>query len=154
MEASFWQEGLIYLYRKELSHLNQWMTLAAVLIAVILYYQTGGGVWLCLFVSIILLVYAIILRGGTAAGHPLLENRVTKFVSDISMEIYLSHMVVFRVIEKTGLNQMFGNGVLQYIVAVLLVLAVTMVFSVVMKKFINVSENKISILLTANTRKG
>lgn len=92
--------------------------------------------------------------GGTAAGHPLLENRVTKFVSDISMEIYLSHMVVFRVIEKTGLNQMFGNGVLQYIVAVLLVLAVTMVFSVVMKKFINVSENKISILLTANTRKG
>ena len=125
-----------------------------VLIAVILYYQTGGGVWLCLFVSIILLVYAIIFRGGTAAGHPLLENRVTKFVSDISMEIYLSHMVVFRVIEKTGLNQMFGNGVLQYIVAVLLVLAVTMVFSVVMKKFINVSENKISILLTANTRKG
>ena len=125
-----------------------------VLIAVIFYYQTGGGVWLCLFVSIILLVYAIILRGGTAAGHPLLENRVTKFVSDISMEIYLSHMVVFRVIEKTGLNQMFGNGVLQYIVAVLLVLAVTMVFSVVMKKFINVSENKISILLTANTRKG
>ena len=92
--------------------------------------------------------------GGTAAGHPLLENRVTKFVSGISMEIYLSHMVVFRVIEKTGLNQMFGNGVLQYIVAVLLVLAVTMVFSVVMKKFINVSENKISILLTANTRKG
>ena len=53
-----------------------------------------------------------------------------------------------------ALNQMFGNGVLQYIVAVLLVLAVTMVFSVVMKKFINVSENKISILLTANTRKG
>lgn len=42
--------------------------------------------------------------GGTAAGHPLLENRVTKFVSGISMEIYLSHMVVFRVIEKTGLG--------------------------------------------------
>lgn len=51
-------------------------------------------------------------------------------------------MVVFRVIEKTGLNQMFGNGVLQYIVAVLLVLAVTMVFSVVMKKFINFDSDK------------
>ena len=92
--------------------------------------------------------------GGTAAGHPLLENRVTKFVSDISMEIYLSHMVMFRVVEKTGLNQMFGNGVLQYIVTVMLVLAATIVFSVVMKKFIQLSENKFSVLRTASARKG
>lgn len=143
--------GLIYLYRKELSHLNQWMILAAVLIAVILYYQTGGGVWLCLFVSIILLVYAIILRGGTAAGHPLLENRVTKFVSGISMEIYLSHMVVFRVIEKTGLNQMFGNGWIQYCITVCSVLIGTVLFAVVMRRIINISENRFSMLIT---RKG
>ena len=50
--------------------------------------------------------------GGTAAGHPLLENRVTKFVSDISMEIYLSHAVavicgsvVFSVCAKWFLNK-------------------------------------------------
>ena len=53
---------------------------------------------------------------------------MTKFISGISMEIYLSHMVMFRVVEKTGLNQMFGNGVLQYIVTVMLVLAATIVF--------------------------
>ena len=58
------------------------------------------------------------------------------------MEIYLSHMVMFRVVEKTGLNQMFGNGVLQYIVTVMLVIAATIVFSVVMKKVINISESK------------
>ena len=79
---------------------------------------------------------------------------MTKFVSDISMEIYLSHMVMFRVVEKTGLNQMFGNGVLQYIVTVMLVLAATIVFSVVMKKFIQLSENKFSVLRTASARKG
>ena len=70
------------------------------------------------------------------------------------MEIYLSHMVMFRVIEKTGLNQMCGNGVLQYIVTVMLVLAATIVFSVVMKKFIQFSENKFSVLRTASARKG
>lgn len=70
------------------------------------------------------------------------------------MEIYLSHMVMFRVVEKTGLNQMFGNGVLQYIVTVMLVLAATIVFSVVMKKVINISESKFSMLLTASARKG
>ena len=70
------------------------------------------------------------------------------------MEIYLSHMVMFRVVEKTGLNQMFGNGVLQYIVTVMLVLAATIVFSVVMKKVIDISESKFSMLLTASARKG
>jgi len=79
---------------------------------------------------------------------------LTKFISGISMEIYLSHMVMFRVVEKTGLNQMFGNGVLQYIVTVMLVLAATIVFSVVMKKVINISESKFSMLLTASARKG
>ncbi len=79
---------------------------------------------------------------------------MTKFISGISMEIYLSHMVMFRVVEKTGLNQMFGNGVLQYIVTVMLVLAATIVFSVVMKKVINISESKFSMLLTASARKG
>lgn len=49
---------------------------------------------------------------------------------------------------------MFGNGVLQYIVTVILVLAATIVFSVVMKKFINVSESKFSMLHTASARKG
>ena len=79
---------------------------------------------------------------------------MTKFISGISMEIYLSHMVMFRVVEKTRLNQMFGNGVLQYIVTVMLVLAATIVFSVVMKKVINISESKFSMLLTASARKG
>ena len=92
--------------------------------------------------------------GGTASTHPVLQNRLTKFISGISMEIYLSHMVMFRVVEKTGLNQMFGNGVLQYIVTVMLVLAATIVFSVVMKKVINISESKFSMLLTASARKG
>lgn len=79
---------------------------------------------------------------------------MTKFVSGISMEIYLSHMVMFRVVEKTGLNRIFGNGTLQYIVTSVFVLAATIVFSVVMKKLINASENKFSMLLTASTRKG
>ena len=51
------------MYRNELSKLNPWIVLAAIFLVAILYYQTGGGVWQCLLVSIILLIYAIILRG-------------------------------------------------------------------------------------------
>ena len=61
--------GLIYLYRNELFNLNQWIVLAAIFLVAILYYQTGGGVWQCLLVSIILLIYAIILRQLFCGGY-------------------------------------------------------------------------------------
>ena len=59
------------------------------------------------------------------------------------MEIYLSHMVVFRLVEKMRLNIMFGNGWLQYFVTVGLVLVGATCFSVVVKKFIDIAEKKL-----------
>ena len=53
------------------------------------------------------------------------------------MEIYLSHMVIFRVVEKLKLNRILGNGWLQYIVTSVLVIVGATVFAVVMQKFIS-----------------
>lgn len=58
------------------------------------------------------------------------------------MEIYLSHMVIFRVVEKLGLNQIIGNGWIQYIITVAIVLFGTILFSVVVKKLIGLFEKK------------
>ena len=62
------------------------------------------------------------------------------------MEFYLAHVMLFRVIERLGLNTWFGNGWGQYLITVVLVLAATAVFSVVVKKMIYIAENKISAL--------
>lgn len=70
-----------------------------------------------------------------AGGVP--ENRVTMFFSGISMEIYLSHMVIFRVVEKLKLNRIIGNGWLQYVVTSVLVIAGATVFAVAMQKIIS-----------------
>lgn len=93
---------------------------------------------MCLLVSGALLAYAIIKREG------ILENRVTKFFSGISMEIYLSHMVIFRVVEKLGLNQILDNGWLQYAVTSILVIGGATVFAVVMQKIIRNAEKSIN----------
>lgn len=122
--------GLIYLYREEIAKLNQWIALGIVGCAGVLYYLIGGNAMMCLLVATTLLIYAIIMRGG-------LENRVTKFFSGISMEIYLSHMVIFRVVEKLKLNRILGNGWLQYIVTSVLVIVGATVFAVVMQKIIS-----------------
>ena len=81
-----------------------------------------------------------------------LENRITRFFSNVSMEIYLSHMVLFRVIERLGLNTRFGNGWLQYLITVVLVLTATVIFSVVMKRVIYVAESKIPALVTSKSK--
>ena len=78
--------------------------------------------------------------GGISKKSYLLENKVTRFISGISMEIYLSHMVIFRVVEKLSLNQIIGNGWIQYIVTVLIVLCGTILFATVMHKLIGLAE--------------
>lgn len=52
-------------------------------------------------------------------------------------------MVAFRLVEKMGLNRMFGNGWLQYFITVILVLLGAICFSVVVKKFIDAAEKKL-----------
>ena len=51
-------------------------------------------------------------------------------------------MVIFRVVEKSGLNQIIGNGWIQYFVTVVIVLFGTILFSIIVKKLIGLAEKK------------
>ena len=96
----------------------------------------------CLLLSSLLLVYAI-LSSRCTANKPaaLLENRFTKFISGISMEIYLSHMMIFRIIEKLGLNKQFGAGWVQYGITVIFVLTGVCIFACLIKKLFEIINN-------------
>lgn len=56
------------------------------------------------------------------------------------MEVYLSHMVIFRIIEKAHINTVFGNGWLQYVVTVVLTICGAMVFSTILKNVLSIAE--------------
>lgn len=122
--------GLIYLYRGEIGKFNRIIAAGAAAAAVVVYYAAGENTATCLLISLSFLIYAVVSEGG------ILGNRVTKFLGSISMEIYLSHMVIFRVVEKAGLNTIAGNGWIQYVITVVSVLAGAVLFSVVMQKVI------------------
>jgi peptidoglycan/LPS O-acetylase OafA/YrhL len=87
-----------------------------------------------LLVSSALLIYAL------GASRGVLQNRFTKYFASISMEVYLSHMVMFRAIEKLHINTMFGNGWFQYVVTVVLTIGGAVVFSVVIRKGIEIAR--------------
>ena len=130
--------GLIYLYKEQIACFNKWLVLGFVWLSIILYYIIGGNSMMCLLVSSVLLVYAILCGGG------LLQNKVTKFFSGISMEIYLSHMFIFRIIQKLKINTILGNGWIQYIVTVVVVIIGASVFAIVMKHIFNYISNKLA----------
>ena len=133
--------GLIYLYRTNIRSLNQWALLAAVLFSVVLYYLIGANTLTCLLVSSSLLIYAVSNQGGV------LQNKFTAFISTISMEIYLSHMVIFRIVEKLGLHQVIGNGWLQYFLTLIIVIFGTVMFSIIAQKILNIFITKLDQLL-------
>lgn len=135
--------GLIYLYRHEIMKLNRWIGLGAVVASVLIYYILGGNTVGCLLISVCWISYAVICAGNIRLKSYLLENKITNFISSISMEIYLSHMVIFRVVQKLGMNQIVGNGWIQYFVTVVIVLLGTIFFAAVIKKLLGLAEKKL-----------
>ena len=69
-----------------------------------------------------------------------LVNPVAKFLGGICFEIYLCHMVIYRVLEKLHLVHLFGNGLLVYIFTAVTVICGSVMFSVCAKWFLNKIE--------------
>lgn len=124
--------GLIYLYRDTICKHNWYFYTPIVVISVSCYFGFDVSLCTCLFVSATAVIMAIADQGS--------YNRFISFFSGISMEIYLSHMVIFRAIAKMHLNTRFGNGWLQYLITLGIVLGGTIAFSTVVKKTIHTLE--------------
>ena len=129
--------GLIFLYRKELAEFAAKYKVIAgaiLLIATVAYFALGGNTITMLFFCVAALVYTLgCKRGG-------LVNPVAKFLGGISFEIYLCHMLIYRVLEKLHLVHLFGNGLLAYIFTAVAVICGSVVFSVCAKWFLNKIE--------------
>lgn len=133
--------GLIFLYRKEFAEFaskHKVIAGAILLTATIAYFALGASTLTMLFFCVVALVYTLgCNRGGV------LVNPVAKFLGSINFEIYLCHMVIYRVLEKSHLIHLFGNGLLAYIFTAVVVICGSVVFSVCAKWFLNKIETLI-----------
>lgn len=133
--------GMIYLYKDNIENTvsrYRIIFLIAVIVISILWYISPneiGGIDISTIKLIILfsswICYAISVKSA------ILANPFTRFMSNISFEIYLAHMVMFRVIEKLGILHLFKSDVMSYICTSIIVLAAVTVFASVMKKIID-----------------
>lgn len=105
--------GVLYLYREKLADFSasyRWLVLLLCAAAAAVYYCVGYQTMLFPALFALVVIYAL---GSTGK---LLDNPVTRYISGISMEIYLCHLPVFRVLEKLKVTTLFGNGAVSYVV--------------------------------------
>lgn len=144
--AFFFAGGLIYLYRLELERIAEkyhWFIFLLCAIMTIAYYMLGASVILMIILFSMYLVYAI---GVSKEG--ILQNTVTRFLSSISMEMYLGHMVIYRALEKAKVTHLFGDGLLSYVFTSVTTLAGVVVFSIVVQKGLKkINSRRKSLLL-------
>ena len=134
----FMTGGMIYLYRDKLKITGgrQFICLAMCIAVTILFFafpemrKNGFG---ALVAELILfgcwLVYAL------GSKDLILNNRAVRFISGISMEVYLCHMVMFRVVERIHLERFIADSDVLYILTCCLVIMGAIVFSWFMKKY-------------------
>lgn len=132
--------GIIYLYREKLLATRQsilyiriltlFLTLCSLLLIKFGLFSYNVRLFYMIPLSSSWLLFAMTYFNKTNA----LNNTVVKFISSISMEIYLVHMVMFRIVEKLCLVNIIENWWLLYILECVLTLSLAMGFAVAYQK--------------------
>lgn len=134
--------GIVYLYKNQIQYFFKNKTSVCVLL-VILLVTTSLSIYKCETIDVLLLIplfslwimYAMT-KGVSIMGHRFLNNRVMKFLGGISMEIYLTHMMILRGLEYLHLERYITDGNIFYIVTYCIGMVLTILFAFVVKTYI------------------
>lgn len=124
--------GLIYQYMDEIITLLQkkkLLIITSLIVSLIGYYFLEmQSIWM-LLISIELVIICVLNRGEV--------NSIVSFISNISMEIYLCHMVIYRLIEKLHLIHICSNALISYIFSSSVVFIGAICFTIFSKRILN-----------------
>ncbi|MCD7835661.1 MAG: acyltransferase [Lachnospiraceae bacterium] len=73
--------------------------------------------------------YSLMVVGALCSDTIVLRNPISKFISGVSLEIYLAHMMIFRVIQKLGFAAVAGENVTSYILTCAVTICGVLIFA-------------------------
>lgn len=128
--------GIIYLYR---SYLTTWVkshSLSMLAICASIAIVTFLAIKSISIYIPTLLLFSSWLVYGLGSNDIVLNNRIVRYISKISMEIYLCHMLFFRVVSIGHLEKFIGDPNALYIVTFICTLLGAIIFSHVCKFYV------------------
>lgn len=133
--AFFVAGGLIYLYRESLikliSHFRIQIGIIMLIATPLLF------VYYSKYIVVRILIFAMWLAYAISVDGKILNNKFTRFVSNISMEIYLCHMLIIRLVEKTHILFFIENEIVAYVIETTVVIVGAIMFAIIMNKIVN-----------------
>ena len=134
--------GVLYLYKdyiqEKVSRIPTFVVLLATAVITMVWYFIPANEFSLFFTVKTSILFAIWVIFAISQPMKLLENSVTKTLSQVSLEVYLSHMMIFRVVEKFGIADRINNGNIAYIVVLFLTIILTIVFALIAKRVIDI----------------
>ncbi|MCC8081756.1 MAG: acyltransferase [Lachnospiraceae bacterium] len=130
--------GLIYLYKDDISKFFEektWLGIVFVIVGFVVMFVVpfSGTESIATVIGLLknMIGFSLMLSGALCAENKLWSNPVSRFISKVSLEIYLAHMVVFRAIEKSGLTTIAGENVVSYIISCVGTIGGALIFATV-----------------------
>ena len=134
--------GVLYLYKgyiqEKVSRIPTFVVLLATVVITMVWYFIPANEFSLFFTVKTSILFAMWVILAISQPMKLLGNGVTKTLSQVSLEVYLSHMMIFRVVEKLGIADRINNRNVAYGVVLLLTIVVTIVFALIAKRVIDV----------------
>lgn len=147
--------GILYLYRERIEQYvssNQLFYLLVCLALTLAYYLLPEQiVGVNVHIYKLMILFGFWLTYAMGENSILLKTKPASFLSSISMEVYLSHMVAFRLVEKIGVPSMLtnylGNGICAYLLTCGITIFVVVLGATAFKKI----EKEVATLLRKRT---
>lgn len=134
--------GILYLYKdyiqEKVSRIPTFVVLLATAVITMTWYLIPANEFSLFFTVKTSILFAMWVIFAISQPMKLLGNSVTKILSQVSLEVYLSHMMIFRVVEKLGIAYRINNGNIAYIVVLCLTIILTIVFALIAKRVIDI----------------
>lgn len=129
--------GIIYLHRTEIKKSIQKHKLISffiILLTTILYFvipDKGANDIIFTFKNCIL--FSMWMAYAISIDNIILTNKFTTFISSISLEIYLCHMVVFRIAEKLNMFHLAKNNMISFFISVFIIFIGSVILSNILR---------------------
>lgn len=134
--------GVLYLYKdyiqEKVSGIPTFVVLLVTAVITMAWYLIPANEFSLIFTVKTIILFVIWMVFAISQPMKLLGNSVTKTLSQVSLEVYLSHMMIFRIVEKVGIVDRINNRNIAYIVELFLTVALTIAFAVTAKKVIDI----------------
>lgn len=136
--------ALIYLYREKIINflkIKKILNIIIFMIFLLMYYLLPINK--NTFDIMMILIFTTLTCFSISNEYKLLNNKVVNYISNISLEIYLSHMLIFRILEKINIIKLFGNTYISFLITSIICLLGTIVLAEIFETI----QNKIRTII-------